>query len=128
MSRAVLDAAAVIALVCREPGGEQVADYLPGALISTVNLAEVFSKAADKGLTLDALKWAVRSLQLQVVPFDEEAALLVGSLREATRAAGLSLGDRACLALGLLEKLPVVTTEKAWRSVPLGVEVRLIRE
>ena len=127
MSSVVLDSSAVIAFVCREPGGENVAKYLPGALISSVNLAEVFSKSADKGVTLEALKWMVHGLQLKVVPFDEEAAFLVGSLREPTRAAGLSLGDRACLSLGILQIKPVITKEKSWLNTNLGVEIQLIR-
>lgn len=129
MSRAVLDASAVVALIAREPGAERVRDYLGGALISAVNLAEVYSKAKDKGLTQESLKWITAGLRLEVSAFDEAAAERVGLLREPTRSAGLSLGDRACLALGQSLQVPVITSEKRWSGVAatLGVEVILFR-
>lgn len=129
MSRAVLDASAVVALIAREPGAERVRDFLGGALISAVNLAEVYSKAKDKGLTLESLKWITAGLRLDVLAFDEAAAERVGQLREPTRSAGLSLGDRACLALGQSLQVPVITSEKRWSAVAatLGVEVILFR-
>lgn len=84
-------------------------------------------KSADKGMSLESLQRTVENLRLKIVPFDEESVFIVGSMREATRKAGLSLGDRACLALGLSKGLPVITTDKRWLEAPLVVEVILIR-
>lgn len=127
MSSVVLDSSAVIAFVCRESGADVVGKHLPGATISAVNLAEVFSKSADKGVSLEQLKWMVDGLRLNVVNFDEPAAFVVGSLREATRIAGLSLGDRACLGLGFSLGEAVLTTEQRWLDLVQNVEVVVIR-
>lgn len=127
MSEVVLDSSAVFALLCSEPGGEEVAKHIGEAMISSVNLSEVYAKSADKGVSLESLKWSVDRLQLSVIPFDEEAAIVAGSLRETTRLAGLSLGDRACIGLGIHRKLPVLTTDKRWLEVSLPVKVIVIR-
>lgn len=110
----VLDASAVLALLRRERGWERVADALPGARISAVNLSEVAAKLADAGMPEDAARAALGALTLDVVPFDEEQAWASGQLRVATRSAGLSLGDRACLALGIARGVSVVTMDRAW--------------
>lgn len=127
MSRVVLDASALLAVLGREPGTEVGADRLKNSLISTVNLAEVFSKTQEKGIENQMIEWAVSGLQIETVPFDEELARITGGLREATRDQGLSLGDRACLALGKREGLPVLTKDRVWADVDVGVQVELLR-
>ena len=67
------------------------------------------------------------NLNLEVVPFSQEQALRAGILRPSTKSLGLSLGDRACLALGLYLKLPILTADKLWSNLNLAVEIRLIR-
>jgi PIN domain nuclease of toxin-antitoxin system len=124
---AVFDASAVIAVLREEEGSERILEYLPYGLISAVNLAEVFSKSVDIQLTLEQAKWAVQRLQLRPVLFDGELAYVTGSLREPTRDRGLSLGDRACLALGIARQVPVVTRERAWADLDIGVDVLVIR-
>ncbi len=127
MPDAVLDASAVLALLHREPGGEKVRPILPDSAISTVNLSEVIAKLVENGADPGA---AVRLTEAQPFrPVDHTLALaqLAGTLRAATRQAGLSLGDRACLALALTLRLPVYTADRAWRDLPLDVDVRLIR-
>lgn len=127
MSRCVLDASALLALLASEPGAEQVAPHLPGAVIGAVNLAEVAAKLADGGLPSEAVSDALTSLALDVRPFDASLALASGLLRPKTRALGLSLGDRACLALAAHLSLPVLTADRAWKRLKLGIEVRSIR-
>ena len=116
-----------MALLNAEPGSEVVASALPGATISTVNLAEVFAKLDEVGISGTAARSALDGLGLVVHPFDGEQAFTTGMLRSKTRALGLSLGDRACLALGGHLRKPVLTADRAWRELKLGIEVRAIR-
>ena len=128
MSSAVLDASAVLALLHREPGGEQVeAAVALGATISTVNLAEVIGRLADAGVPEEAITAALEPLVLEVVAFDGWFALQTGLLRPTTRMAGLSLGDRACLALAQSLDLPALTSDRRWVGAVAGVDVKLIR-
>ena len=128
MSSAVLDASAVLALVKAEPGWEEIADAVTaGAAISAVNLSEVVAKLAESGQTEAAIRAALGRLGLEVSDFDEEQAYRAGQLRPLTRAAGLSLGDRACLALAARLDLPALTTDRTWQGLPVGVSVRVIR-
>src|SRR5262249_12512902 len=90
------------------------------AIISAVNLSEVLVKAVDRGVPLEASRRALEQLRLEVVPFDAEYAHLAASLRDATRSLGLSLGDRACLALGLRLGLTVLTADGNWPNLALG--------
>jgi len=124
---AVLDASAVLSLVQGEPGAEQVVACIPGALISAVNLAEVVAKLAEAGMPRGAIELALSALGLRVVDLDQASAYEVGVMRPATRAHGLSLGDRACLALGVAAGIPVLTSDRAWESVDIGAAVEVIR-
>ena len=124
---AVLDASAVLSLVQGESGAERVAACIPGALISAVNLAEVVGKLADAGMPRDGIELALSGLGLRVVPLDESSAYGVGMLRSATCTHGLSLGDRACLTLGVASGLVVLTADRAWGAVDVGAQVELIR-
>jgi PIN domain nuclease of toxin-antitoxin system len=126
MPDAVLDASALLALLQDEPGSERVLATLPGALISAVNLSEVVAKLAEVGMPAATIQRSLR-LSIEVVPFDDELAVRTGLLRPVTRSAGLSLGDRACLALAASRSLPALTTDRAWNSVATGVDVVVIR-
>jgi len=95
--------------------------------VSAVNLSEVVAKLADHGVPLGEIRQAL-TLGLEVVPFTEELAYAAGELRPLTRDRGLSLGDRACLALAKTLKRPVLTADRGWASLDLGVEVRLAGE
>ena len=130
MNRWVLDASALLALLNREPGHGRVADVLvEGAMMSTANLSEVVAKLADSGLTEAEICEAIDPLGIDYAAFDEEGALLVGMLRATSQEVGLSLGDRACVALGNLSGLPVLTSELAWNDLDLdsGVEIVMLR-
>lgn len=130
---AVLDASAVLAYLQGEPGSQTVQAALAvGAVINIVNYAEVLSRLGDAG---EEPATAHHRLQeqgligglLEVVPLIEDDAVTITRLRFATRAQGLSLGDRVCLATGFRLSRPVITADRSWAAVDVGVTVRLIR-
>jgi PIN domain nuclease of toxin-antitoxin system len=123
----VLDASALLALVNGEPGADVVAAALAEAAIGAVNLAEVVTKLIDVGVPPEEAWSETTNLVPVVVDFNPELANATARLRPATRSAGLSLGDRACLALGEVLRQPVLTADRAWQSLSIGVEIRLIR-
>jgi ribonuclease VapC len=129
LSDAVLDSSAVLAVILEEPGAEQVETLLPGAKLSAVNVGEVAAKLRDLGMPEATVETVLGGLQIDVRTHDREAALAAGFLRPATRGAGLSLGDRACLALAAALGAPAVTADRSWQTVAeaVGVDVTAIR-
>lgn len=129
----VLDASALLAFLHREPGAEFVAGSMRhGAWISAVNWSEVLSKLAEAGQGPEAVRRTliehhVLGILLHIHPFDEADAAEVARLRPLTRTAGLSLGDRACLALGHRLGLPVLTADRTWLDLDVGVRVEAVR-
>ena len=128
MSRIVLDASALIAALNGEPGADKLTlELLSTAVISTVSLAEVQSKLVSRGLSPDNA-WAAALVPVEeAIPFTSEQAKAAGSLVAETRALGLSLGDRACLALGLALQAPVYTADRSWKNLKLGLRIHVIR-
>ena len=100
-SKVVLDASALLCLLNDEPGADKVINVLTRSVLGTTNLAEVVSKLRERGLTLDEVQEALGGLHLDVRPLSPSQAMTIGDLRPATKPLGLSLGDRACLALAL---------------------------
>lgn len=127
MIEAVLDASALIAFLKNEPGADRVPALLSRSCISAINLAEVFGKMVEYDKPLDAVAFQIERLQIPVMAFDGEQAKIAASLWPTTRAAGLSLADRACLALALKQRLPVLTTDRIWAKVQVGLEIQMIR-
>ena len=127
MASVVLDASALLAHIRGERGSDPVAEIAADALLSTVNLAEVLSKLMERSLSAEQADAIVYRYGFAVVPFDEGLARRAGALRPATKALGLSLGDRACLALALREGLPVITTDRNWTKLTLGIEIKVVR-
>ena len=123
----IADTSAIIAFLVGESFTRFDEERLGNALISAVNLSEVLARLPEIGVPEGDTVAAVARLSLRVTPFDEEQAHAAARLRPATRHAGLSLGDRACLALGNKLGCPVVTADRVWASLDLGVEVLLIR-
>ena len=128
MSKIVLDATAILAVIIGEPGQEKLTPrLLADAVISTVNLAEVQGKLQSLGWTSDEAWEDATGLLREAVHFDENQARAVGDLLTQTRALGLSLGDRSCLALGMALHAPVYTAAKAWKKIKVGIPIHVIR-
>lgn len=123
----VLDASAVLALMLHEPGWEIVAERLSDACISAANLAEVIAKLVDRGSSRDEIDDSLAELDLDVRSLDLHQAVIAGHLRRSTRNGGLSLGDRACLALAGMLAATALTTDRAWLQLDTRVAVELIR-
>ena len=123
----VLDASAVLAVIWNEPGSDMVLDRIEGAAMSTVNYAEVLTKIADRGVEENPAKTLLASLAIDAIGFDKAQAETVSQLRAQTRHLGLSLGDRACIALAMTKGWPVLTADKAWAELSISVEVQLVR-
>ncbi len=127
MASIVLDSSVILAHINGEPGSAHAAAFFGDALISAVNLAEVVGKLVERGASLGLTRAALSRYGLQVAVFDEELAERTGALRPQTKAFGLSLGDRACLALAQRSALPVLTADRTWKELNLSVEVHLLR-
>jgi ribonuclease VapC len=133
VTTAVLDASALLAFLQDEPGADLVEEALvSGALMSAVNWAETLSKASDNGNQPDFIvsrlhEAGILGQSLAIVPLTSEDGLAIARLRNKTKAIGLSLGDRACLALALKEKAVALTTDRTWSKIRLGVRVQIIR-
>lgn len=129
MSVVVLDASALLALLRGEPGGKMVEGALAGARMSVVNMAEVASHFSKLGMPDDEVSAMLKPLPVTLVDADAELAWEAGRLRGLTVTAGLSLGDRFCLALAKRDKLPACTSDRKWRKVAdaAGVKVVAIR-
>lgn len=123
----VFDASALLASVQREPGWEAVDEALDAAAISAVNYSEVLTRMIEGGIAPDEAVRSLGGLDLRVEPFNQKISEIAALLRPETRRAGLSLGDRACLALAKASGAPVLTADRAWTRIDVGVEIRLIR-
>jgi PIN domain nuclease of toxin-antitoxin system len=129
----VLDASALLAHLNDEEGADAVeAALVRGSAISAVNLAEVLSKLAELGEepanAFDSLRrQGLFGTKLSVLPVTEADAVKIAAMHGKTRVHGLSLGDRACLALALRLGLPAFTADRAWARLKVGVKVETIR-
>jgi PIN domain nuclease of toxin-antitoxin system len=123
----VLDASALLAIMLGEPGAEAVHAVLDRASIGAVNLSEVVAKLQERGVPDDVIDQSLADLDLPLLPFDQDQAMRAGKLRLATRGAGLSLGDRACLAAAQAFGAVAITTDKAWAKLSLDVEILVAR-
>jgi PIN domain nuclease of toxin-antitoxin system len=123
----VLDASALLAYLFREPGHERVAAVVDDCCISTVNLSEVLGRFARDGHDPREAARRISAGGIDTVPFIEAHATLAAALLPHTRALGLSLGDRACLALAIDRQVPAVTGDRAWDALDVPVPVVQIR-
>ncbi|GGY91437.1 type II toxin-antitoxin system VapC family toxin [Novosphingobium colocasiae] len=129
MSAVVLDASALLALLHDEPGADNVAQVLTDARMASVNYAEVVSHFIHNGMPEDQVEAMLRPLPIAIIAADRALAMMAGGLRAVTASAGLSLGDRFCLALARRDRLPALTADRKWRDVAqaAGVTVSVIR-
>jgi PIN domain nuclease of toxin-antitoxin system len=128
MSKCVLDASAILAVLQNEMGSEVLTDeVLEESVASAVNLAEVQTSMVRRGVPADEA-WMRAGIPVsQVMAFTEDQARVAGTLVRETRRLGLSLGDRACLALALELNAPVYTADRIWKKLSLGIPIRMLR-
>lgn len=129
MSETVLDASALLALLKEEAGAGKVADAIATSRMTSVNYAEVVSHFIHAGMPASEVDAMLHPLPMTIVEADQALATIAGRLRAVTAEAGLSLGDRFCLALALRNGLPALTADKTWRTIAdaAGVKVSVIR-
>lgn len=130
MNRIVLDTSALLAILQEEPGAEifnQQLELLQNATMSAVNISEAYGKLVGRGIRPEEAWEAVTAPVPEILKFDTEQAKIAGRLQPQTRSLGLSLGDRACLALGLALKAPVYTADQEWKKLRLEVSIHVIR-
>ena len=127
MSAIVFDSSVVIAILKQEQGFDSAESSLNDALISTVNLSEVATYLARNGVPSETIQEVLASFPIQVIPFDESLAIQTGCLFSSCKHLGLSLGDRACLALAVSRKLPVLTADLIWSKLDLGISIQVLR-
>jgi ribonuclease VapC len=124
--KVVLDASALLTVLRNEPGAERVAPHLGRSIMSAVNVAEVATILGRRGMSASSVLADVCKIVGEIRPFDMEQARLSAALDEKTRSLGLSVGGRACLALGVLTGLPVLTADGAWAKVGLNVTIEVV--
>lgn len=123
----VLDASAILAYVHNETGSEVVGSAIDGGLVSTVNWSEVLQKAIQLDIDTIGMRDDFASIGLQFVAFDIAQAEIAGAIWSQTRHYGLSLADRACLALAMHQQVAVLTTDRAWDHLDLDVDIQMLR-
>jgi PIN domain nuclease of toxin-antitoxin system len=129
VSATVLDASAILCLLGREAGADVVAESIgtTRCVLSAVNLAEVATKLALSGLNGIEIDAVTEKLGVEIVGFDRQQAIAAGQLVTATKAGGLSLGDRACIQLAQLMNAPVLTSDRIWSALGIAAKIRMIR-
>jgi ribonuclease VapC len=127
MSSIVLDTSALLATIQNEPGGEALLDDSVDWILSSVNFAEAMGVLIRKGFTRREARDSIHAFDVRIVDFDSALAEETGALIVSTREAGLSLGDRACLALAARENVPVLTADRSWRRIQTGLTIQCIR-
>lgn len=123
----ILDASALLALLFNELGAQIVSPVVKGSRLLSVNYSEVIQRIIAKGGAAEQAEQAIDRLEVVVVPFDRPLARVAAELREPTRFMGASLADRACLALGRTSGLPILSADRDWHKLNLGIEIRMIR-
>ena len=128
MSNFVVDASILLAILNQESGAEEAEGLIEaGCFISAVNLVEVVTKLQDGGNSETDIENQLLGFDIETVGFSRSQAMDAGFLRNLTRFKGLSLGDRACLALAREMRLPAITADRQWQRIDVGVEIRFIR-
>lgn len=122
-----LDASALLAFLHDEPGGDRVSDALDGGCVSTLNWSEVLQKSLQRNVEIEGMGQEFVEVGVSFEPFTAQQAEIAARLWQLTRHHGLSLADRACLALAIDKALPVLTADRAWAELDLNVEIQVIR-
>ncbi|MDJ0714971.1 MAG: type II toxin-antitoxin system VapC family toxin [Prochloraceae cyanobacterium] len=127
MSKSVLDASALLAFLNKETRHERVGEAIANYVMSAVNMSETIAKLIEVGMPQKEIELVLAYLSCEVKSFELEDAIATAKLRQLTRSLGLSLGDRACLALGVKLGLTVLTADRAWSSLTLGIPIEIVR-
>jgi PIN domain nuclease of toxin-antitoxin system len=128
VSVVVLDSSAYLTRLWGEDGSQVVEAYGGNYLIGSVNAAEIFTKIIERGpVDVARVKIRILATSMNIVPFDDRQSMTCAELRISTRHLGLSLGDRACLALAIRERATVITADRSWAGLDLGIEIKVIR-
>ena len=129
MSKLVLDSSVILAAILGEPGGDLVFDQIEEALVGTVNVAEVYTYAAVNNFPTDAIDAFFSDTGIEIISHSFDQAIVTGKMAAITRKAGLSLGDRSCLALAQQMRADVLTADRPWLifAGELGLTIRLLR-
>ena len=127
MSKLVFDASALLAVLLGEEHAKEAERLLSVSIMSAVNFSEVVGKLVDIDMPENKIKEILESFPIEIYPFDKEQAYISGLLRSITKPKGLSFGDRACLSLGMILKSSVVTMDKVWKNLNIGVEIKVLR-
>ena len=122
-----LDTSALITMMRDAPGGSVVGVQIRQAAVSAVNWTEVVDDCRAHGIDPDKLRRDLESIGLAILPFTSEDARQAANFWDPSRKIRLSLSDRACLALASRLEVPVMTANRAWKHLSVGVEVRLLR-
>ena len=125
--RYLLDASALLAAIHNEQGGETVQQMINDAAICSVNWSEVIQKLDRAGANTSNIINALQALGLEIVAFDQDDAQIAATLWPLTKPLGLSLADRACIAMGQRLSLIVVTADKAWKPLADQQSIQFIR-
>jgi PIN domain nuclease of toxin-antitoxin system len=118
-NKVLFDASALLALIKKEPGYKQLEDLLASSCISAVNLSEVVSVLMRVGIPQNKIEEIVTEIIPEIIPFTYRTGLVTGNLIAKTKEFGLSLGDRACIATGIVENMVIYTTDKIWQKLQL---------
>jgi PIN domain nuclease of toxin-antitoxin system len=128
MSKIVFDASTLIALFAKENGYETIRKHLKDAIISSVNIAEVYKYCIEtQNLTATEAKSLVKLADIKIIEFSSEQALISATLITKTKQYGLSLGDRACLALAISGQYSIITCDQIWQQLDIGVKIMMAR-
>ena len=128
MNKVVLDGSALLALIKNESGAKVIEELLGSIIMSSVNVTEVAGILLDSDMSVEEAQEAIEPFIDSIISFDLEHSMACASLKKITKHLGLSLGDRACIALGIKLRLPIYTADKIWQELKLeNAEIRLIR-
>ncbi|RJG57749.1 PIN domain-containing protein [Sphingobium terrigena] len=123
----ILDSSALLAVLLGEKGADAVLPVMRESILSSVNLSETLERGIAQGHAAQKLVAQIERFGVDIRPFDRDQALIAADLRAVTRSRGLSLGDRACLALARSLDAPVLTADQVWAELDIGIDIRLIR-
>ena len=127
-NKIIFDASAVIALLAKEKGFEVIKRHLKNAIISSVNISEVYKYCIEvQKLTKDEALLLITLSDIKIVDFNEEQALITAEIVIKTKKYGISLADRACIALAILKNTSIITCDKIWQKFDIGIEFIIAR-